>query len=404
MSEKRFVYADNAATTSVHPRVLAEMLPYLGEFYGNPSSLYSKGQQVFTLLEGARARIAAILGCEAREIYFTGCGSEGDNWAIKGAVDAYLQKNKVSTCHVITTKIEHHAVLNTCKALEKKGIAVTYLDVDHDGKVDPDDVIKNLRDDTCIVAVMYANNEIGTIEPIAEIGEKIKQYNEQNKKKVLFFTDAVQAVGHVPVDIKTLHADMLSLSGHKFRAPKGVGALYIKSGVVIKSLIDGGGQERGKRGGTENVASIMGLAKALEIASEEMKDDNARLAMLRDELIYRLTTEIPESQLTGHPTKRLPGTASFVFKYIEGESLLLLLDAEGICASTGSACSSKSLEPSHVLLAIGLPHEIAHGSLRLTLSHETTTEDIDYIVEKVKYVVQTLRNFSPICPKELKQH
>lgn len=404
MSEKRFVYADNAATTSVHPRVLAEMLPYLGEFYGNPSSLYSKGQQVFTLLEGARARIAAILGCEAREIYFTGCGSEGDNWAIKGAVDAYLQKNKVSTCHVITTKIEHHAVLNTCKALEKKGIAVTYLDVDHDGKVDPDDVIKNLRDDTCIVAVMYANNEIGTIEPIAEIGEKIKAYNEQNKKKVLFFTDAVQAVGHIPIDIKTLHADMLSLSGHKFRAPKGIGALYIKSGVVIKSLIDGGGQERGKRGGTENVASIMGLAKALEIASEEMKDDNARLAMLRDELIYRLTTEIPESQLTGHPTKRLPGTASFVFKYIEGESLLLLLDAEGICASTGSACSSKSLEPSHVLLAIGLPHEIAHGSLRLTLSHETTKEDIDYIVEKVKYVVQTLRNFSPICPKELKEH
>ena len=404
MSEKRFVYADNAATTSVHPRVLAEMLPYLGEFYGNPSSLYSKGQQVFTLLEGARARIAAILGCEAREIYFTGCGSEGDNWAIKGAVDAYLQKNKVSTCHVITTKIEHHAVLNTCKALEKKGIAVTYLDVDHDGKVDPDDVIKNLRDDTCIVAVMYANNEIGTIEPIAEIGEKIKAYNEQNKKKVLFFTDAVQAVGHIPIDIKTLHADMLSLSGHKFRAPKGVGALYIKSGVIIKSLIDGGGQERGKRGGTENVASIMGLAKALEIASEEMKDDNARLAMLRDELIYRLTTEIPEAQLTGHPTKRLPGTASFVFKYIEGESLLLLLDAEGICASTGSACSSKSLEPSHVLLAIGLPHEIAHGSLRLTLSHETTKGDIDYIVEKVKYVVQTLRNFSPICPKELKEH
>lgn len=404
MSEKRFVYADNAATTSVHPRVLAEMLPYLGEFYGNPSSLYSKGQQVFTLLEGARARIAAILGCEAREIYFTGCGSEGDNWAIKGAVDAYLQKNKVSTCHVITTKIEHHAVLNTCKALEKKGIAVTYLDVDHDGKVNPEDVIKSLRDDTCIVAVMYANNEIGTIEPIAEIGEKIKEYNEKNKKKVLFFTDAVQAVGHVPIDIKTLHADMLSLSGHKFRAPKGVGALYIKSGVIIKSLIDGGGQERGKRGGTENVASIMGLAKALEIASEEMKDDNARLAMLRDELIYRLTTEIPEAQLTGHPTKRLPGTESFVFKYIEGESLLLMLDAEGICASTGSACSSKSLEPSHVLLAIGLPHEIAHGSLRLTLSHETTKEDIDYIVEKVKYVVQTLRNFSPICPKELKEH
>lgn len=404
MSEKRFVYADNAATTSVHPRVLAEMLPYLGEFYGNPSSLYSKGQQVFTLLEGARARIAALLGCEARELYFTGCGSEGDNWAIKGAVDAYLQKNKVTTCHVVTTKIEHHAVLNTCKALEKKGIAVTYLDVDSNGKVNPDDVITALRDDTCIVAVMYANNEIGTIEPIAEIGAKIKEYNAANNKKVLFFSDAVQAVGHVPVDIKSLNVDMLSLSGHKFRAPKGVGALYIKSGVVIKSLIDGGGQERGKRGGTENVASIMGLAKALEIACDEMKDDNARLAMLRDELIYRLTTEIPEAQLTGHPTKRLPGTASFVFKYIEGESLLLLLDAEGVCASTGSACSSKSLEPSHVLLSIGLPHEIAHGSLRLTLSHETTKEDVDYIVEKVKYVVQTLRNFSPICPKELKQN
>lgn len=404
MSEKRFVYADNAATTSVHPQVLAEMLPYLGEFYGNPSSLYSKGQQVFTLLEGARARIAALLGCEAKEIYFTGCGSESDNWAIKGAVDAYLQRNKVDTCHVITTRIEHHAVLNTCKALEKKGIAVTYLDVDSTGKVDPASVAAALREDTCLVAVMYANNEIGTVEPIAEISKVIKQYNEENKKKVLFFSDAVQAVGHIPVHVKDAGVDMLSLSGHKFRAPKGVGALYIKSGVVIKSLIDGGGQERGKRGGTENVASIMGLAKALELATEEMQDDNARLAMLRDELIYRLTTEIPEALLTGHPTKRLPGTASFVFKYIEGESLLLLLDAEGICASTGSACSSKSLEPSHVLLSIGLPHEIAHGSLRLTLSHETTKEDVDYLVEKVKYVVQTLRNFSPICPKELKQN
>lgn len=397
MSEKKFVYADNAATTSVHPRVLAEMLPYLGEFYGNPSSLYSRGQQVFTLLEGARARIAALIGCEPKEIYFTGSGSEGDNWAIKGAADAYMARHKTDTCHIITTKIEHHAVLNTCKALEKKGVAVTYLDVDSGGRVNPDDVAKALRDDTCLVAVMYANNEIGTIEPIAEIAKVLEG------RKILFFTDAVQAVGHVPIDVKKLGVDMLSLSGHKFRAPKGVGALYIKSGVVIKSLIDGGGQERGKRGGTENVASIMGLAKALEIAHEEMQDDNARLAMLRDELIYRLTTEIPESRLTGHPTKRLPGTASFVFKYIEGESLLLMLDAEGVCASTGSACSSKSLEPSHVLLAIGLPHEIAHGSLRLTLSHETTKEDVDYIVEKVKYVVQTLRNFSPICPKELKQ-
>lgn len=398
MSEKRFVYADNAATTSVHPRVLAEMLPYLGEFYGNPSSLYSKGQEVAMCLEGARKRIAKIIGCEPKEVYFTGCGSESDNWAIKGAVDAYLARHKVNKCHIITTKIEHHAVLNACKALEKKGIAdVTYLGVDKNGKVNPQDVVNSLRDDTCLVAVMYANNEIGTIEPIAEIAELLKE------KKVLFFTDAVQAVGHIPVDVKKLGVDMLSLSGHKFRAPKGVGALYIRSGVVLKGLIDGGGQERSKRGGTENVASIMGMAKALEIANEEMQDDNARLAVLRDDLIRRITEEIPESLLTGHPTKRLPGTASFVFKYIEGESLLLMLDAEGICASTGSACSSKSLEPSHVLLSIGLPHEIAHGSLRLSLSHETTKEDVDYLVEKVKKVVQTLRNFSPICPKELKK-
>ena len=396
MSEKRFIYADNAATTSVHPRVLAEMLPYLGEFYYNPSSLYSRAQQVNALLDGARKRIADILGAKAQEIYFTGSGSEGDNWAIKGAVDAYLARNKTNTCHVITTKVEHHAVLGACKSLEKKGISVTYLDVDKYGRVDPKAVEANLRDDTCLVAVMYANNEIGTVEPIAEIAKLLSE------RKVLFFTDAVQAVGHVPIDVQKLGVDMLSLSGHKFRAPKGVGALYIKSGVVIRNLIDGGGQERNKRGGTENVASIMGLAKALEIANEEMQDDNARLAVLRDELINRLTTEISECLLTGHPTKRLPGTASFVFKYIEGESLLLMLDAEGICASTGSACSSRSLEPSHVLLSIGLPHEIAHGSLRLTLGHETTKEDIDYIVEKVKFVVQTLRNFSPICPKELK--
>ena len=396
MSDKHIIYADNAATTSVHPRVLAEMLPFLGEFYGNPSSLYSKGQEIAMYLDVARKKIAGIIGCDPKEIYFTGGGSEGDNWAIKGAVDAYLQRFKTNTCHIITTKIEHHAVLNTCKSLEKKGISVTYLDVDKNGSVNPDDVVKNLRDDTCLVAVMYANKEIGTIEPIEKISKVLEG------KKVLFFTDAVQAVGHIPVDVKKLGVDMLSLSGHKFRAPKGIGALYIKSGVVIKNLIDGGGQERGKRGGTENVPSIMALAKALEIANEEMQDDNARLAMLRDELISKILEEIPESYLTGHPSKRLPGTASFVFKYIEGESLLLMLDAAGICASTGSACSSKSLEPSHVLLSVGIPHEIAHGSLRLSLSHETTKEDIEYIIEKVKNVVQTLRNFSPICPKELK--
>lgn len=399
--ENRLIYVDNSATTPISKEVLDAMMPWLTEGYGNASSIYSKGREAGWALKGAREQIASILGAQPNEIYFTSGGSESDNWAIKGAAATMAKRGKK---HIITSAFEHHAVLHSCAALEKQGFEVTYVPVHENGIVRVEDIEAAIRPDTGLVTIMYANNEIGTIEPIAEIGEKIKAYNEQNKKKVLFFTDAVQAVGHVPVDIKTLHADMLSLSGHKFRAPKGIGALYIKSGVVIKSLIDGGGQERGKRGGTENVASIMGLAKALEIASEEMKDDNARLAMLRDELIYRLTTEIPEAQLTGHPTKRLPGTASFVFKYIEGESLLLLLDAEGICASTGSACSSKSLEPSHVLLAIGLPHEIAHGSLRLTLSHETTKEDIDYIVEKVKYVVQTLRNFSPICPKELKEH
>lgn len=394
--EKRTVYADNAATTSVHPAVLAEMLPFLGEYYGNPSSLYEKGQTALVELDDARRRVAACLNADPKEICFTSCGSESDNWAIKGAVEAYLAKHKVTTCHVITTKIEHHAVLHTCEALEKRGITVTYLDVDEFGRVTPAQVVEALRDDTAIVSVMTANNEIGTVEPIADIAKALKD------KNVLFFTDAVQAVGHIPVDVKALGVDMLALSGHKFRAPKGIGALYIKKGVRIENLIDGGGQERGHRGGTENLPYIRGLAKALEIACEEMQDDNARLAMLRDELIWRITHEIPEALVTGHPTKRLPGTASFVFKYIEGESLLLLLDEAGICASTGSACSSKSLEPSHVLLSIGLPHEIAHGSLRLTLSHETTKEDVDYLVEKVKEVVARLRSFSPICPPELK--
>lgn len=388
---KRLVYADNAATTSVHPRVLAHMLPLLGEIYGNPSSLHQKGREALGYINEARATIADILGCDSKEIYFTGCGSESDNWAIKGAVQSYLERNKTDKCHIITTKIEHHAVLHTCKALEKKGIDVTYLDVDENASVKSDDVVKALRDDTALVCIMYANNEVGTIEPIKEITEKVKAVNS----KILVFTDAVQAVGHVPINVKELGVDMLSFSGHKFRAPKGVGGLYIKSGVVCKTLIEGGGQEKGKRGGTENMPGICGMAKALEIANEEMQDDNARLAMLRDDLIRRIL-EIPNSRLTGHPTKRLPGTASFTFEYIEGESLLLMLDMMGICASTGSACSSKSLEPSHVLLAMGLPHEIAHGSLRLTLSHETTSEDIDYIVECVTKVVTRLREISPL--------
>ncbi len=389
--QKRFVYADNAATTSVHPVVLAKMMPLFGEVLGNPSSLHQKGREAKKYIDDARSKIAGVLGCEAKEIYFTGCGSESDNWAIKGAVKAYLDRHEVETCHVITTKIEHHAVLHTCKALEKQGIKVTYLPVDENAMVNPDDVVKAIRDDTALVAIMYANNEVGTVEPIKEITKRVKEVNE----KILVFTDAVQAVGHLPINVKELGVDALAFSGHKFRAPKGVGGLYIKSGVIIKTLIEGGGQEKGKRGGTENMPGIVGMAEALAIANEEMQDDNARLAMLRDDLIRRLL-EIPHSRLTGHPTKRLPGTASFTFEYIEGESLLLMLDMMGICASTGSACSSKSLEPSHVLLAMGLPHEIAHGSLRLTLSHETTQADVDYMVESVKKVIERLREISPL--------
>ncbi len=389
--DKKFVYADNAATTSVHPKVLAAMLPLLGEVGGNPSSLHQKGREALGYINSARERIANILGSDAKEIYFTGGGSESDNWAIKGVVQNYLERNKTDKCHIITTKIEHHAVMHTCKALEKKGIDVTYLGVDENAVVNPDDVVAALREDTALVCIMYANNEVGTIEPIKEITKRVKEANS----KVLVFTDAVQAVGHVPINVKDLGVDLLAFSGHKFRAPKGVGGLYIKSGVVCKSLIEGGGQEKGKRGGTENMPGIVGMARALEIANEEMQDDNARLCVLRDDLIRRLL-ELPNSRLTGHPTKRLPGTASFTFEYIEGESLLLMLDMMGICASTGSACSSKSLEPSHVLLAMGLPHEIAHGSLRLTLSHETTQEDVDYIVECVTKVVNRLREISPL--------
>lgn len=389
--DKRIVYADNAATTSVHPRVLARMLPLMGEVYGNPSSLHSKGREAKTYIDAAREKVAKALSCDAKEIYFTGCGSESDNWAIKGAVQNYLERNKTDKCHIVTTKIEHHAVLHTCKALEKKGIEVTYVDVDENATVNPDDVVAAIKENTALVAVMFANNEVGTIQPIKEITRRVKEINP----KILVFTDAVQAVGHIPVDAHDLGVDMLAFSGHKFRAPKGVGGLYIKSGVVCKSLIEGGGQEKGKRGGTENMPGIVGMGEAIEIACEEMKDDNARLAVLRDDLIRRLL-ELPHSRLTGHPTKRLPGTASFTFEYIEGESLLLMLDMMGICASTGSACSSKSLEPSHVLLAMGLPHEIAHGSLRLTLSHETTKEDVDYIVECVTKVVNRLREISPL--------
>ena len=343
------------------------------------------------MIDEARLGMSKILGCESKELFFTGCGSESDNWAIKGAVESYIEKNGGKMPHIITTTIEHHAVMHTCKALEKKGVEVTWVGVDGDAVVNPDDIVAALRENTCLVAVMLANNEVGTIEPVAEIVKKVRQAGS----KALIFTDAVQAVGHIPVNVKELGVDMLSFSGHKFRAPKGVGGLYIKSGTVIKNLIDGGGQERGKRSGTENMPGIVGMAAALEIADKEIKKDNLRLVSLRDQLINRVLA-LPHTRLTGHPTNRLPGTASFTFEYIEGESMLLMLDMAGICVSTGSACSSKSLEPSHVLLAMGLPHEIAHGSLRVSLSHETTQEDIDYLAENIIKVITRLREISPL--------
>lgn len=385
--EKRTVYADNAATTRVYPEVAQAMLPYLTEIYGNPSSLHTVGQMAKEALNASRQTIADVFGCNANEIYFTASGSEADNWAIKGIVGAACAKGKK---HIITSKIEHHAVLHTCEALAKSGCEITYLDVDKYGFVDPADVEKAIRPDTALVSVMYANNEVGTIEPVEEIAAV------SHAKGVPFFTDAVQAAGTQPIDVKKIGCDMLSASGHKIHAPKGIGVLYVKNGTRLRNLVDGGGQERGKRSGTENVAEAVALAKAFEIAKEQMKD-NASLIAKRDRLIKEILT-IPYSRLTGHPTNRLPGNASFVFEFIEGESLLLLLDMAGICVSTGSACSSNSLEPSHVLLSLGIPHEIAHGSLRLSISHDTTDEDIDYISENVKRVVDRLRQMSPIYP------
>ena len=385
------IYFDNAATTPLAKDVLDKMMPYLTDNYGNASSIYEIGRRSRAAIDEARDRVAKCLGADASEIYFTSGGSESDNWAIKGAVESYIEKNGGKMPHIITTTIEHHAVMHTCKALEKKGVEVTWVGVDGDAVVNPDDIVAALRENTCLVAVMLANNEVGTIEPVAEIVKKVRQAGS----KALIFTDAVQAVGHIPVNVKELGVDMLSFSGHKFRAPKGVGGLYIKSGTVIKNLIDGGGQERGKRSGTENMPGIVGMAAALEIADKEIKKDNLRLVSLRDQLINRVLA-LPHTRLTGHPTNRLPGTASFTFEYVEGESMLLMLDMAGICVSTGSACSSKSLEPSHVLLAMGLPHEIAHGSLRVSLSHETTQEDIDYLAENIIKVITRLREISPL--------
>ncbi len=380
----RFVYADNAATTPVLPEVIEAMLPCLREHWGNPSSLYGKGREAAGLLADARASIAANLGCKSEEIYFTSCGSESDNWAIKGA--AHHAKGGRDT--IITSRIEHHAVLHTCKSLEKEGFRVIYLDVDEYGVVDLAQLRSVIDERTALIAVMYANNEIGTIEPIAEIARIAHEHG------ALMFTDAVQAVGHVPINLAELGVDMLALSGHKIGAPKGVGALYIRRGVNIGAFVDGGGQERRRRGGTENVAGIVGLARALEIAVARLPELD-RVRAMRDRLASALL-EIPYTRLNGHPTERLAGNLNIGFEFIEGESMILWLDMAGICASTGSACSSDSLDPSHVLLSIGVPHEKAHGSLRLSLSHETTDEDIDYIIETLPPIVQRLRDMSPL--------
>lgn len=381
----RIVYADNAATTPVKREVIDAMEPCFSLTWGNPSSLHSKGREAKNILNDARARIANTLGCRENEIYFTSCGTESDNWAIKGA--AYRMKQKGRT-HIVTSKIEHHAVLHTCEALEKEGFTVTYVGVDSDGIVDLSELASVVNEKTALVSIMYANNEVGTIQPIKEI-TKIA-----HDAGALMFTDAVQAVGNVDINLSELDVDMLALSGHKIHAPKGIGLLYIRRGVVINNLIDGGGQENRRRGGTENLPYIVGLAKALEMAKERLVD-MPRVAKMRDKLISELT-KIPYSKLNGHPTVRLPGNVNIGFEFIEGESLLLLLDMEGICASTGSACSSASLEASHVLLAMGVPHEKAHGSLRLSISTDTTEEDIDYIIEKVPPIVARLREMSPL--------
>ena len=383
----RKVYADNAATTAVSPQVLEAMLPFYKEVYGNPSSLYALGQEAKRPLEEARATVARCLGAEPREIYFTSCGTESDNWAIKGAARAMKRKGKN---HIITSAFEHHAVLHTCQALEKEGFEVTYLPVDEYGLVTPEQVEAAIRPDTILVSVMAANNEIGTIEPIAEIGAVCRAH------KVLFHTDAVQAVGHMPLDVAAMQIDMLSLSGHKFYAPKGVGALYIRTGVRIENLIEGGAQERSRRAGTENVPAIVGMGKAIELITAEMAEENARISGLRDRLIAGILDAIPESRLNGHPTKRLPGNVNVSIRYIEGEALLLSLDMAGIAASSGSACTSGSLDPSHVLLAIGLPHEIAHGSLRLTIGRDNTQDEIDRVLEELPKIVSRLRAMSPL--------
>lgn len=384
----RKVYLDNAATTALSPKVLEKMMPYLTDIYGNASSPHSFGQTARIGVEHAREQVARAINADPSEIVFTGCGTESDNTVLFGVAERYAKKGD----HIITTNVEHHAILHSCAALEKKGIKVTYLPVDKDGLVTPEQVRDAITDKTILVSVMFANNEVGTIMPIPEIAAVC------HEKGVLFHTDAVQAAGHIPIDVKVMGIDMLSISGHKFHGPKGVGVLYERKGIRLPSYIIGGEQEKGRRAGTENVAGIVGLGEALELAVTNMSETSARMTRMRDRLIEGIEATIPEVKLNGHRTKRLPNNVNFSIKYIEGESILLMLDMAGIAASSGSACTSGSLDPSHVLLALGLTHEVAHGSVRMTLGDDTTDEDIDYVLETLPKVAHRLRAMSPISP------
>lgn len=388
------IYLDHAATTAVHPDVLKEMLPYFTDKFGNPSSVYGFAANNKNKLTEARETIAGALGAKPEEIYFTAGGSESDNWALKCTAEAY----GVHGGHIITTKIEHHAILHTCKYLQNRGYDVTYLDVDENGLVDLNTLEAAIRPDTFLISIMFANNEIGTIEPIKEIGEIAHRHG------ILFHTDAVQTFGQIPIHVDGMNIDMLSASGHKFNGPKGIGFLYIKKGLKLKSFIHGGQQERGRRAGTENVPGIVGIAKACEIAMAEMEERMKKETELRDYLIERILKEIPYTRLNGHSKKRLPNNVNISFQFVEGESILIMLDMAGICASSGSACTSGSVDPSHVLLAIGLPHEIAHGSLRLTIGYENTKEEMDTVVDNLKRIITNLRNMSPLYEDYVKKN
>lgn len=395
MSEdKKMIYLDNAATTRTDPKVVEAMLPYFTEYYGNPSSVYEFSGISKKAVTDAREILARSIGAKTQEIYFTAGGSESDNWAIKAAAEAFGKKGK----HIITSKIEHHAVLHTCEYLEKQGYEVTYLDVDEDGMVKLDELRNAIRPDTILISIMFANNEIGVIEPIREIGEIAKEHG------IPFHTDAVQAYGHVPINVDEYNIDMMSASAHKINGPKGIGFLYIRTGVKIRSFIHGGAQERKRRAGTENVPGIVGFGKAAEIAMASMEERSRQEAQLRDYLMEKVLAQVPYTRVNGHRTRRLPNNCNFSFQFIEGESLLIMLDMAGICGSSGSACTSGSLDPSHVLLAIGLPHEIAHGSLRLTLSQENTKEEMDYVADQITRIVERLRNMSPLYEDFIKHN